>query len=158
MASDPYAILEQLRQQERAAAANNVALHGRNPAEVARAKRLADRFGVSTPLVETQPEVFESAGRKADVEREIEDQPWMAKFLVDNPDTAAMFSTQDLSKSGNVTRLLQGTALQSSPTDRRSTGTALPTSIPQVAPKRKMGPYRTLGAEVAGKAILSSIA
>jgi hypothetical protein len=102
---DIYSWLEDQRKKERMDAANNSALSGRNPADVARAQRLSKRFGIPSPLIEAEPEIFESQEAKQEAEMLFERQPWMAPFLASNPDSAAIFG-RELPKIGSITQAL----------------------------------------------------
>lgn len=96
---------ERLLAEERARrgqASNNVAMSGRNPAEVARAKRLARTFGVAPQLVEDDPKPFEEQLERAKAETAIEANPWMAPPLANNIDMAAIFNGDDLAKTGDI--------------------------------------------------------
>ena len=93
-------------ERQRQAAANNVAMSGRDPVAVARAKRLSDAFGLPAPLIEADPKPFDMQLRRAQTDDTLSAFPALTPHLTSSPDTAAMLGKSDLPIIGDITQTL----------------------------------------------------
>jgi hypothetical protein len=138
-----------------------VSHQGRDPLSVARAKRLAEKFGVGTQLVEADPEPFETHDRQQQTDALLAEFPWMSPILSSSPDTAAMLGKGDLPKLGSISRALGMTPTATADPFARPDYTRLfpdvsNTPMPKAPPKvRSWTPmdYATRVPEAIGKGI-----
>lgn len=100
----------------RSTASRLVSQQDRDPVAVARAKRIAEKFGVGTQLVEDDPKPFEAQERQQQTDAALSEYPWMAPILSDSPDTAAMLGKDDLPKIGTLSKALGMAPTAAAPT------------------------------------------
>ena len=138
--SDIEDFLEQKYARQRRSAANNVAMQGRDPAKVARARKIAQAYGIATPLVEDEPEQFEEVFERDRTEEVLKENQWMVPHLLENADTAAIANSRSLAGLSHLSKAIEGPSpLRSSPLDLKSrpTGIDIPTRVPEAAPPKR---------------------
>lgn len=83
-------------------ATNSLIRQKRNPALTSRARKLSQKYGISSALVEEQPEIYEAQERKETAEVVFEKNPWMPAVLAEDPDIGGMLGDEDLPKIDNI--------------------------------------------------------
>jgi len=77
----------------------------RNPALVARARKLSAKYGVPSPVIEAQPEPYEMQDRKEQAETVFDAHPWMVPMLAEDTTLAGTLGKDDLPRIGDISNI-----------------------------------------------------
>lgn len=77
----------------------------RNPALVARARKLSIKYGVPSPIIEEQPEPYELQDLKDTAEGVFDQHPWMPALVAEDPGVGSILTKDDLPKLGDISNI-----------------------------------------------------